>query len=156
MITAKDFERIALKNERRLYAHALMILRSHADAEDAAEDAIYKLFRGKRIFDSEEHCAAWLVRVTVNNACKMLEKRKRFADDDSALENISERFEYPEQLEIYEALSNLDEKYRTIVMLFYYEDMTVKQIADALSMSSGAVRTRLSRAREQLKSILGE
>lgn len=154
MVSPDEFERIARENERRLYTNALFILRSHADAEDAAEEAIYRLFSRKPSFDSEEHCRAWLIRVTVNTALKMLKRNRRYTSDSEALEEAAKEFEYPEQSEIFLAVAKLDEKYRTVVMLYYYEEMTAAEIAKILSLTTSAVTTRLSRARELLKKML--
>lgn len=154
MVSPHEFERIARENERRLYTDALFILRSHADAEDAAEEAIYRLFSKKPAFESEEHCRAWLIRVTVNAALKMLKRNRRYTADSEALEETAKEFEYPEQSEIFLAVAGLDEKYRTVIMLYYYEEMTAAEIAKVLSITTSAVTTRLSRARELLKKTL--
>lgn len=154
MVSPDDFERIARENERRLYTNALFILRSHADAEDAAEEAICRLFIKKPSFESEDHCRAWLIRVTVNIALKMLKRKRRYMSDGTALEEAAKEFEYPEQSEIFLAVAGLDEKYRTVITLYYYEEMTSAEIAGVLSVTTSAVTTRLARARELLKKEL--
>ena len=63
-----DLDSIAKDNMQRLYANAFMLLGSKHDAEDAAEEAIYQLYRRKPEFESDEHARAWLIRVTVNAA----------------------------------------------------------------------------------------
>lgn len=154
MLNPDEFERVARDNIRRLYAHAAVMLRSSADAEDAAEEAVYRLFRRKKPFESEEHAYAWLVRVTVNASLKILRRRKRFSDDDSLLETVTCDFEYPEQSELFEAVSELPAKYKAAVLLYYYDDMSAEETAKALGISRTAVTTRLDRARKQLRKIL--
>lgn len=153
MVSSDEFARIARENEKRLYTDALFILRSHTDAEDAAEEAIYRLFSKKPAFESEEHCRAWLIRVTVNAALKMLKKR-RYTADSEALEKTAAEFEYPEDSEIFLAVAGLDEKYRAVIMLYYYEEMSAAEIAKILSVTVSTVTTRLSRARELLRKTL--
>lgn len=154
MLCKEEFERAARENAQRLYAHAAVLLRSASDAEDAAEEAIYQLFKRKKPFESEEHCRAWLVRVTVNASLKILRRRKHFSDDPEELEKLTEQFEYPEQSELFRAVSCLDGKYKTVILLYYYENMSAQEIARALKISVTAVTTRLDRARKQLKEKL--
>lgn len=84
----------------------------------------------------------------------MLKRNRRYTADSEALEETAKEFEYPEQSEIFLAVAGLDEKYRTVIMLYYYEEMTAVQIAKVLSITTSAVTTRLSRARELLKKTL--
>ena len=154
LLCKEDFERIACENVQRLYAHAAVMLRSASDAEDAAEEAIYQLFRRKKPFESEEHCRAWLIRVTVNASLKILRRRKHFSDDPEELEKITSQFEYPEQSDLFQAVSCLENKYKTVILLYYYENMSAEEIAKTLKITVTAVTTRLERARKQLKSKL--
>ena len=75
--------------------------------------------------------------------------RRRRVDWDS-LEN-QPAFETPEQGELYEAVMSLPEKYRTVLDLFYYEELSVREIGEVLGLSQSAVTTRLSRARKLLR-----
>lgn len=154
MLGREEFERIARENAQRLYAHAAVILRSASDAEDAAEEAVYQLFRRTKPFESEEHCRAWLIRVTVNASLKILRRRKRYGSSEAELERISSQFEYPEQSEVFTAVSELAEKYKTVILLYYYENMSAEEIAGTLKISVTAVTTRLERGRKSLKEKL--
>lgn len=154
LLCKEEFERVACENAQRLYAHAAVMLRSASDAEDAAEEALYQLFKRKKSFESEEHCRAWLIRVTVNASLKILRRRKHFSDDPEELEKITKQFEYPDQSELFYAVSCLDNKYKTVILLYYYENMPAAEIARTLKISVTAVTTRLDRARKQLKAKL--
>lgn len=154
LLGTDEFERAARENAQRLYAHAAVMLRSASDAEDAAEEAVYQLFRRKKPFESEEHCRAWLIRVTVNASLKILRRRKRFSDSAEELEKITSQFEYPEQSELFLAVSELEEKYKAVILLYYYENMSAEEISKTLKISVTAVTTRLERARKQLREKL--
>lgn len=154
LLGREEFERAARENAQRLYAHAAVMLRSASDAEDAAEEAVYQLFKRKKPFESEEHCRAWLIRVTVNASLKILRRRKHYSDDNGELEKITSQFEYPEQSELFIAVSELEEKYKAVVLLYYYENMSAEEISKMLKISVTAVTTRLDRARKQLKEKL--
>lgn len=154
MLYPDEFENTAKRYTRRLYAHAAVMLGSGADAEDAAEEAVCRLFLRNRPFESEEHAYAWLVRVTVNASLKILRRRKRFSEDTSALDTMTEDFAYPEDSELSQAVMSLSPGYRAVILLYYYDDMSAAEIGKILGISATAVTTRLDRARKQLKSIL--
>ncbi|MDE7293064.1 MAG: sigma-70 family RNA polymerase sigma factor [Oscillospiraceae bacterium] len=149
-----EFEEIARENMQRLYAHAAVITGSKQDAEDAAADAIYRLLIRKKPFESREHAKAWLIRVTVNGALKMKSRQRRFSGEENAAENLSVEFEYPEQSEVMEAVMKLDSGSRAVIMLFYFEDYSIKEIGRILKISPSAVTSRLTRARGRLKEML--
>ena len=154
MVDKSEFEQIARNNMQRLYAHAAVILGSKHDAEDAAEEALYRLFTRRKPFENEEHAKAWLIRVTVNAALKIKRSQKRQCPDSGISEELSADFSYPEQSDVYNAVMKLENKCKTAVMLFYYEDMSVREIAETLRISPSAVTSRLSRGREKLREIL--
>lgn len=155
-ITGKSrFEQIAREYTDMLYAHALVILKNKSDAEDAAENAIYKLLVRKLPFRDDEHMKAWLIRVVMNESIMMLRKRKRLSGDELTEENAGfTEFEYHEQSEIFEAVGRLDVKYRSVLLLFYCDGMSVSETARTLGISDSAVTTRLHRARQLLKNEL--
>ena len=125
------------------------------DAEDAVQEVFLRLYTEKKPFDGPEHLRRWLIRVTVN-VCKDALKspwRKR----RGALESIPEPvFEQQEQRELYREVLALPEKYRTVLGLYYYEELSTKEIAALLGIRQTAVTTRLARGRELLKQRLTE
>lgn len=125
------------------------------DAEDAVQEVFLRLYTEGKTFDGPEHLRRWLLRVTVN-VCKDALKspwRKRRVPLDSIPEPV---FEQPEQRELYREVLALPEKYRTVLGLYYYEELSTKEIAALLNIRQTAVTTRLARGREQLKKRLKE
>ncbi len=150
------FTRAVEQHQNMVYRLALHILCSHQDAEDGVQEVFLRLFREKKDFESEEHLRRWLLRVTVNVCRNMLKspwRRRRVA-----LEELGEppAFDRTEDGALYAAVMALPEKYRTVLDLFYYEELSTAEIAGLLRISSTAVTTRLTRAREKLKRQLGE
>ena len=139
-----------------VYRTALHALGNPQDADDAAQEVFFRLFREKKPFEGQEHLRRWLLRVTVNYCRDVLKSpwRKRRA----SLEEIPETpvFDRSEQASLYREVMALPEKYRTVLYLFYYEELTVREIGELLGLKQSAVTTRLSRARERLKETLGE
>ncbi len=141
-----------------LYRIARSYCRCPADAEDIVQTVFEKLLRTKTEFQDEEHLKKWLIRVTVNeskNLCSSFWKKHMVSWENS--ENIQTyEFSYPEQSDLYEAVLKLPLKYRSTVHLYYYEDYSVREIAELLNIRETTVQTRLMRARKKLKMMLKE
>lgn len=141
---------------QNLYAVAYSVCSNREDAEEAAQDTFIQYHISKKEFDSEEHIRAWLIRVTINkakNAAKSFRRRNRTSLEDQ-LTTLS--FESEEASQVFEAVMQLAPKYRIVVHLFYYEDYSVREIAEILKISEANVKTRLSRARAMLRDTLKE
>lgn len=139
-----------------VYRLALHLLGSPADAEDAVQEVFLRLYTSHKDFDGETHLRRWLLRVTANHCRDLLKSpwRKRRV----ALDLIPEPavFDRPEDGELYRAVMALPQGHRAVLYLFYYEDLTTKEIAQVLGLRQSAVTTRLSRARTLLKETLKE
>lgn len=124
------------------------------DAEDAVQEVFLRLYTEEKLFESGEHLRRWLIRVTVNHCRDVLKSpwRKRRVSLDTLPDQPV--FDAPEQGELYQAVMALPEKYRVTLYLFYYEELSTKEIAELLGLRQTAVTTRLSRGRELLKKRL--
>lgn len=151
MIYAEQKHRLTEKYFDTVYRLALSQTKDKFMAEDVTQDVFLRFIRSDKDFLSEEHVKAWLIRVTVNR-CKSLFSSFFFKKTVPLTEEI--RCEEPEYSEIWTAVAKLPLKYKTVVHLFYCEDMSVKQISACLALNESTVKSRLKRGREQLKEIL--
>lgn len=142
--------------QNTVYRTALHALGSPQDADDAVQEVFLRLFRYKAPFESEEHLRRWLLRVTVNCCRDMLKSpwRKRRVSWEELPETPV--FDKPQQAALYREVMALPEKYRTVLNLFYYEELSVREIGKLLDVGESTVTTRLLRARRRLKERLGE
>ena len=137
-----------------VYRLAFAQTRNQQDAEDVFQEVFLRLVRKQPAFECEEHRKAWLIRVTMN-CCRTLWlsawRRQTVLMDDEAWNAVpaAEKPEGDDRLE--EALSALPGRYRAVIHLFYEEEMTVGEIAEALGAKPGTVRSQLTRARKLLK-----
>jgi RNA polymerase sigma-70 factor (ECF subfamily) len=152
------------KYGERLYVHAYCILKDAQEARDVVQEVFIKAMREPRFFEDDFKMQAWLYRVT-RNLCFNLVRDRRRRDGILAAVPRSEElnadpievvFGGERQEEIIQAIGQLTEDHRTILLLRYYEDMSYAEIARALSIKLGTVMSRLSRARDRLLSVLGE
>ncbi len=143
-----------------LFAIAFNYFRNPVDAEDAVQETFLRLLRTKdgqgREFESEAHLRNWLIRVVLNE-CKRVSLSSFFKRRVS-LEDYAETlaFEEPEESQVFEAVMQLPQKYRSVLHLFYYENYSVREIAKLLDISETTATTRLSRGRKKLKQKLLE
>lgn len=129
---------------------ALHMLGSPQDADDAAQEVFLRLYLEEKPFEGPDHLRRWLLRVTANHCRDLLRSpwRKRRVPLDSVPE--APVFDRPEQETLYETVLALPEKYRTVLGLYYYEELSVKEIAELLGVGATTVTTRLSRGRKVL------
>lgn len=126
-------------------------VKNQSDAEDIAQEAFLKLIKLWPKFENHEHEKAWLIRVTINlckNHLKTAWHRKTVAINDNCYSLSSE------ENEVLEVVMQLPVKFRNVIYLYYYEDYSVKQIADILERSENTICSWLFRARKALKTKL--
>lgn len=128
------------------------------DAEDITQDVFLKYMKHQHEFCEEEHRKAWLIRVTINESKTFLNSawnRKRSALDCSKeLPEDKDYFAEVEDYGIMKEVARLPEKYRIIVHLFYFEEMSVPEMAALLNMKESTLKSLLFRARKMLRNRL--
>lgn len=134
---------------------AFSMVKSKADADDITQTVLLKLYTATKQFESEAHVKNWLMRVTVNE-CKKLWRSPWGRTEDFEEYSASLVFEEKCCGDLYHAIMSLDRKYRSIIVLYYYESYSISDISALLGIPTGTVGTRLSRAREKLKKWLTE
>ena len=154
-MTEQEYTAAAERYLDMVYRIALNWFRHPADAEDAAQNVMLRLWQAEAEFQSGEHLRRWLARVTVNE-CKRISMhpwRSRRASLEECAEPV---FDDREQRELYEAVMDLPGKYRVPLYLYYYEGYAVNEVGELLDMKPSTVQTRLARGREKLKHMLTE
>jgi len=155
-MTNDEYIKAVKRNSNRLYLIALSYLQNHYDAEDVMQDVLLKLWKTNKAFNDDGHMDKWLT-ITCIHKCKDRFKSplvKKTATLAEAKELYT--FDSIKSLDVFNAVMSLPKKERLAVHLFYYEDMTVNEIAEILKCKPSAVKTRLYRARNHLKNILGD
>ena len=126
---------------------------NRSDAEDLYQEVFLRYLTRAPAFSSEDHRKAWLLRVAVNCA-----NRFHTAPWRKRTEPLSEALSVPapEGEDLWEELRRLPERDRTVLHLYYYEDMTTEEISQMLGRNPATVRSQLLRARAKLKKLLVE
>lgn len=154
-MTNDSFIYAVKRNNQRLYMIALSFTKSHDDAEDILQNVFLKLWKHSGEFENNEHIDKWLTRVCINeskNYIKLPFRRNTTLNDARDMYT----FDKPRDFDVFNAVMSLPKKERTVIHLFYYEDMSIKEMAKMLEIKESAVKTRLHRARQKLKETLGD
>ena len=151
--TREEFAAAVTQHSRRMFRAARSVLDSDADAEDAVGQAVLQAWQSLDKLRDKEAVRPWLVKIAVN--CAYAQRRRQgrvvYLDDlpqePAARETICHDG-------LWEAVCALPAERRAAVVLFYYEGLRVDEIARLLGAPQGTVKSRLSRARAQLKEML--
>lgn len=144
-------EQLVQRYGNTVYRLAYAQTRSRHDADDIFQEVFLRVAQHRQVFDSDAHIKAWLLRVTLN--CLKSHWRAAWRRHDVPLD---ERIPLPapEERALDDALRQLAPKYRAAVHLFYYEGYSAEEIARMTGEKPSTIRTRLTRARAQLREML--
>lgn len=137
-------------NSLSMYKVARGILRNDDDVADAIQDTILSCFEKLHTLERAEYFKTWLIRILINECGQVLRHYKKI----SPLEGVPETPRQDRSLaefEFKEMLGQVDEKYRIILVLYYEQGFKIAEIAELLQMKENTVKTRLARAREQVR-----
>ena len=160
------FGTIVARYQRRLFALALMMTRDRAGAEEVAQDAFVRAFMHLDSYDMRRPFYPWLARIAVRLSQNWLVHRGRTASrvgdrpDENSVTVVADRDPLAELIadeddrELWRAVSELPSGERTAVILHYRQGMTVAEVAAALGVTTGTVKTQLFRARQNLRAAL--
>ncbi|MBQ9228120.1 MAG: sigma-70 family RNA polymerase sigma factor [Eubacterium sp.] len=147
----QSFDKIYEQYGKMLYRTAFLYLGNADDTEDILQEVFIKYLTARPEFNGSDHERAWLLLVT-RNACRNFVKKSRKG-------NVSlEEYDAPaysadrdERLDILRKVTALPPKYKEVIILFYYNGLTIEEIGALLGLSRSAVKMRLKRGKEKLK-----
>lgn len=132
-----------IRNQETMFRTAKAILHQDEDAEDAVQEAICAAYAGRGSLRDPARFRPWILKILVNKCYEFCRKRRTTVDQ-------------AERLSLWQAVMALNSDLRAVVTLFYYEDLSIREISAVLGISEAAVKTRLSRGRSRLKQLLHE
>ena len=148
-----DLESVIDRYSDMLYKICFLILKNEQDTKDVLQETFLIYYTKQPEFESEEHKKAWLIKVSQNKCKEFLRFHKRHVN--ISLEDMEETLVITDGLsgsdkEILSLVWDLDYKLKSVVILFYIEGYTIKEVAEILHTTPSAVKKRLPRAREKL------
>lgn len=151
----EEFTSLVIDSEEMLYKISMSMLKNEKDCEDAVQTAILTAYEKLNTLKKEEYFKTWIVRILINICNKQLNTRNKIVDI-SDYQNVNPASNFSsEELEVRLAVESLPIKIRQVVVLYYTEGFSVKEIKSILKIPEGTVKSRLSKGRELLKLELG-
>lgn len=153
----EQFIELMMEAEADMFHIAFSILRREQDCSDAVQEAVMKAYAKRDTLRNPVYFKTWVMRILINECYSFLRRQKKVVPMEEQLLEVQVDFgDYvrEEYLDLYQAIDSLKEKDRICVLLYYIEDYSVKQIAKILGMPEGTIKSRLRRARIQLKDML--
>lgn len=160
----KEFDQIFNRYQNMVYTIALRFTQNRDDALEVAQDVFVKIYHKFDEFRGESKVSTWIYRIAVNQSLMFIRGRKTFADytdlpnedyDFSTIESVLDRLnEKDRQAFVGKALNSVAPEYSVPLTLFYYDDLSVEEIAEVMQISPSNVKVRLHRGRYLLHSEL--
>lgn len=158
------FEEIITTFEKPLWNYLVRLSGSRDDAEDLIQDTFVKVYKHLGSIDSTKNIKSWIYTIATNTAYDFLRKKKREATveldeeyetkpDNASYHSVSTE-DSMERKDVTSAIDQLDLLYRGPIILYYKDGFSYEEIANMLSIPINTLKTRLSRAKKQLASLL--
>lgn len=154
----KAFTMLIEENKVSIYKTALAIMKNEDDACDAMQEALLSIYENLQSLKNNKHFKTWAIRIVINKCYHIINKNKLNSEkiekvkSEYALNDCYEDNTEKTEMEI--ALSKLDDDIRLVIVLYYYDGISTKDIAKILDIPKGTVQSRLQRGRDKLYHIL--
>lgn len=139
-----------------MYSVAVGILKNEADADDALQNTLILSYRHLDQLKFTEKFKPWIYRILTNECYRIINNRQYNVDIDEIDCAAPDKQDFETKETLWSAVNAMELNYRTVIILFYYENMSIKDIAKTLDISTDNVKQRLTRARSKLKSLLNQ
>jgi len=157
----KAFNELINACSEKLYKIAFAYLKNEQDSLDTVSDTIYKVYKDINKLKNPEFFDTWIIKILINHSINKLNKNKKIIcfDEYEKINQLETKesetiWKIPENLDLYNAIDKLDYKLKTIIILKYFQDMTISQISQTLSSPEGTVKVYIQRALKKLKIYL--
>lgn len=151
-------EKIINDHKEYLYKTAFLYIKNEQDAVEICQETVYKAVINIHKLKNPDYFKTWITRILINNVNDRSRNEGRTINNIEKLESIEdisyEKLE--DKIDLYNAIDILEDKFKTPIILQYFYDMTIKEIADITETNENTVKTYLRRGKEKLYKILME
>lgn len=148
------FEKLIQQHYERIYRTAYLYVHNEEDALDVVQEATYQAYTSIHSLKNPEYFMTWLTRIIIRCSGQVLKKRSKVVPlSEEILSNLPGQVNpnIEESLQLLHAIQQLRENYRTVIILFYYYDYSIKAISGVMEIPESTVKTYLSRGKAELK-----
>ncbi len=146
------FERYIRKYAPNMYRLALAMLHNREDAEDAVSEAVLRAYEKLHTLRRQDSFRPWIMQITANEARKIYGKNKWVMPVED-MEAYMPAFR-DDKHELWDVVMGLEPAYREVIVLYFYEQFSIKEISEVLHVPQGTVKSRLARGKKRLKEAL--
>ena len=153
------FEKLIEHYKIYLYNIAISIVHTENDAGDAIAETILNAYKYLHKLKKVEFFKTWLTRILINECKKIIKKRKNDVSIEECEETLiilDNNTDIDEKISITNAINSLKKELKIVLILFYYNELSIKDISNILTIPEGTVKSRLNTAKTQLKDLLIE
>ena len=150
--------RMVTEYQGALLRMCCLYLRDASAAQDAVQETFLKAYKGYEAFRGKSTVRTWLMSIAIN-VCRDMNRSAWLRHTDRRITPEDMPLAAPEDedaLALAEAIRRLPQKHRDTILLYYYQDMTVKEVAEALHAAPSTIMKRLDQAKDKLKALLAE
>lgn len=158
-MTDKDeFCKLIRKNENSMYHFAFSVVKNDADASEVISESIFRAYKNYGSLKNTASFKPWILRIVHNTAVEMIRKNSKIITADYIDETADSGIENDiiKKYSLRSAVNALKQPYRTVITLYYFEDLSTAKISQITDTDVATVKKQLSRAREILRNILKE
>ena len=148
------FSELIQANLTSMYRVAKGILSSEDDIEDALQTTTLIAFDKIKTLRNDKYFKTWLIRILINECNKIYNQNKKSLKDVKEVKEESYTIDKSINIDLYNAINKLSDELRVTTILFYFNDLTYKEISKVLDIPEGTVKSRISRAKDRLYIML--
>lgn len=136
--------------------HGISILKNDDDTCDAIQETLVSAYKNLKSLREPKYFSSWIIKILINKCYDIIRKNKKitYLNEKMQIEEDAYYDMYCSESELENVLKQLEDNLKTVVVLYYYDDLPVAEIANILNIPEGTVKSRLSRARDKIYTIL--
>lgn len=149
------FSRVIQNVKVKLYKTAMAILKNDDDACDAIQETLISAYKNINKLEHTEFFETWIIRILINKCYDVIKKNQKIVNiNEKISEEVDSFYEmYSTESELELILNKIEKDLKMVTVLYYYDELPVKEIAIILNIPEGTVKSRLSRARKSISEI---
>lgn len=147
----EKLETYVTENINKIYRLAFSYVKNEHDAEDIVNESVRRALDGIEQLRNEEFLGTWFFRIVINTSNTYLKSKSKLIYLDEIVENSLTTEDKYQDTDLYDAVMKLDSKYRIVIILKFYEDMTIERISEVLDENISTVKTKLYKALKKLR-----
>lgn len=147
----EKLETYVTENINKIYRLAFSYVKNEHDAEDVVNESVRRALDGIEQLRNDEFLGTWFFRIVINTSNTYLKSKSKLIYLDEIVEDSLTAEDKYQDTDLYDAIMKLDSKYRIVIILKFYEDMTIERISEILDENISTVKTRLYKALKKLR-----